>query len=109
MQMPLVAAVAEPRPAPEAPGGADLARLHPGPAVADPQGQPPRRGVGRADRAAVDLVDVDGRATRLWLETRRVPLTYQEWPLRRHDTRIRWRSAAATSSRADPTVQRGEW
>ena len=25
----------------------------------------------------------------LWLETRRVPLTYQEWPLRRHDTRIR--------------------
>ena len=104
VQVPLVAGVGEPGPAPEAPGRADLARLHPGPAAADPQGQPAGRGVGRADRAAVDLVDVDG-APDEWLETRRVPLTYQEWPVRRHDTRIRWRSAAATSSRADPAVQ----
>ena len=63
--LPTLSAPARPAagPAPEAPGGADLARLHSGPALADPQGEPPRRVVGRADRAAVDLVDVDPRAT----------------------------------------------
>ena len=45
---------------------------------------------------------------RLWLETRRVPLTYQEWPVRRHDTRIRWRSAAATSSVRTRRSSRGD-
>src|SRR6266498_1058504 len=40
-------------------GGADLAGLHAGPALTDPQRKLACGGVGRADRAPVDLVDVD--------------------------------------------------
>ena len=44
----------------------------------------------------------------LWLETRRVPLTNQEWPVRRHDTRIGWRSATATSRVRTRRSRRGD-
>ena len=107
MQVSLVAAVGEPGPAPEAPGGADLARLDPGPAAPDPQRQPAGRRVRGVDRTAVDLVDVDP-APHEWLDTRRVPLTNQEWPLRRHDTRIRYTPAAATRTVRTRRSRRGE-
>src|SRR4029453_16265151 len=44
VEVPLVAGVGNPRPPPEAPGRADLARLHPGPTPADPERQSAGRG-----------------------------------------------------------------
>ena len=91
----------------EGPRRADLARLDPGPATADPQRQLPGGRVRRADRAAVDPVDIDP-APHLWLDTRRVPLTYQEWPLRRHETRMRWRAARPPTAARTRRSSRGE-
>ena len=76
-------------------------------AAADPEGQPESGGVGGADRAAVDLVDVDA-TPEVWLETRRVPLTNQECPVRRQETRTRYCAAAATSNRWTRRSSRGE-
>jgi hypothetical protein len=88
MQMALVAGVGEPGPAPEAPGRADLAWLDPGLAAADPQGELAGGRVGGLTGRPSTWSRSTPRHTE-WLETRRVPLTYQEWPLRRHETRMR--------------------
>ena len=70
-----------------------------------------------ASRRAAALAGLTGRPSTWststprhteWLDTRRVPLTYQEWPVRRHDTRIRYWPAAATSSARTRRSSRGE-
>ena len=99
--------VGEPGPAREGPGGADLARLQP---------SPPRPIQPASSRAAALEAVTGWPSTRSistprqteWLEIRRVPLTYQEWPLRRQETRIRWRAATATSSWRTRRSSRGE-
>jgi hypothetical protein len=107
MQMPLVASVGEPRPAPKAQGeptslGCTPARPRP---------------IQTASRRAAAFEGLTGwpsiwststpRQT-LWFDTRRVPLTNQEWPVRKHDTRSRYWPAAATSRARTRRSSRGE-
>ena len=72
------------------------------------------RPIHSASRRAAALAGLTGRPSTwststprqtLWLETRRVPLTNQEWPVRRHDTRIRWLAGGGHQQPTDPAVQ----
>ena len=104
----------------------------PGGAASVNQGRPPKRQgeptslgwtparpwpIQTASRRAAAFAGLTGRPSTWststprhteWLDTRRVPLTNQEWPVRRHDTRIRYWPAAATSSARTRRSSRGE-